>query len=459
MSTAPPESSLRESALEIYRSGLRKITPEYLLRQALRVENNPLELEGDDLRLTFLEREERVALSPGGRILLLAVGKAAAPMALEAHAILGNRIGRGLVVTKEGFSLAGLPWPVRETGHPVPDEKGVAAAAEAEALLRDATRDDLALVLVSGGASALLPAPIAGISLPDKQALVERMLRANMDIHEINTVRKAVSRFKGGGLAALAAPARTVGLYLSDVPGDRLSSIGSGPTVPEPVRFEEVVTLLREKGLWDETPAAVQAALREGREPGKTPPEPPAMPPLNGLIGANRHLLRAMGEAAEGLGFRAGIIEEPTTGLNHDALPGLLERWEAFRREQRGSSGSKAGAEKPLAFISGGETTVEVTGSGKGGRCQELAALMLPRMEEGTVFLAAGSDGNDGPTDAAGGVVDRGSWLDIQARNLPYGNLLADNDSYRLLELSGNLIKVPPTRNNVMDVHLFLGLP
>jgi hydroxypyruvate reductase len=245
-------------------------------------------------------------------------------------------------------------------------------------------------------------------------------------------------------LAALAAPARVVGLYLSDVPGDNLSSIGSGPTVPEPVNFAAVVALLRSKGIWEQVPAGVRTVLERGQAPAKTP----ATPPVNGLIGTNRHLLRAIDEAAQAAGFHTRVHEEPATGLNAEALPRLLARWEAFRRE--------AGPGRRLCHISGGETTVEVRGQGLGGRCQELAALMLPRLDGITVFLAAGSDGNDGPTDAAGGVVDRESWQRVQTEGIPYDALLADNDSYHLLERSGNLIKVAPTRNNVMDVHLFL---
>jgi glycerate 2-kinase len=430
-------AALRAQAVALYQQGLARITPEYLLRQAL--------VPADALELNFLDRREHIALGPGARLWLLAIGKAAAPMAAEAQRLLGARIAGGLVVTKAGFSLPGLPWPVHETGHPVPDARGVAAARAVEALLRRVSAADVVLVLMSGGASALLPAPLEGISLEEKQALVQLMLRTNMDIHEINTVRKAVSRFKGGGLAALAAPARVVGLYLSDVPGDNLSSIGSGPTVPEPVDFPAVVALLRGKGIWERVPASVRGVLERGQAPAKTPPTPP----VNGLIGTNRHLLRAIGEAAQAAGFRIGSDETPTTGLNAEALPHLLRGWEAFRREHPGA--------RRLCRVSGGETTVEVRGKGLGGRCQELAALAMPHLDAATVFLAAGSDGNDGPTDAAGGVVDRESWQRVQAEGIPYEALLADNDSYHLLERSGNLIKVPPTRNNVMDVHLFLG--
>ncbi len=459
MPRAQPQAhpqALRERALEIYRQGLQRITPEALVRQAVALEGAALPGHVQ-LRLDFLDRQERLTLAPGARLGLLAVGKAAAPMAAELHRVLGARIRRGLVVTKHGFGLPGLPFPVRETGHPVPDEHGVRAAAEAEALVRGLEPQDVLLVAVSGGASALLPAPIAGVTLADKQRLVQLMLRTNMDIHEINRVRKAVSRLKGGGLAALADPRQSVGLLLSDVPGDEPGSIGSGLTVPEQTRFEAVIALLRAKGLWEQAPEAVRRALESGAQV----PKQPLRPPINGLIGSNRHLLRAMEQAALAAGFLTRVVEAPLTGLNAQALPVLQARWQAWRREAAANVTANDAANdgaRPLALICGGETTVEVKGRGLGGRCQELAALMLPRMEPGTVFLAAGSDGNDGPTDAAGGIVDRASWLAAQAAGVPYQALLDDNDSYHLLQRTGNLIQVPPTRNNVMDVYLFLGL-
>ena len=432
---------LRIQAVTLYGRGLQAITPGVLMRRAV-------EVSGDTLQVRFLDRSERVELTAGGRLVLVAVGKAAAPMAGEAHRILGSRIDAGLVVTKTGFALPGLPYPTREAAHPVPDEAGVAAAEEVARVAGGLNSGDLLLVLVSGGASALLPAPIAGISLADKQRIVEAMLRTEMDIHEINRVRKAVSRIKGGGLAALAAPARVLGLYLSDVPGDGLASIGSGPTVPDPVDAPAVIELLRRKGIWEGAPEPLRRALESGAAVKDF--SDLSAPPVNGLIGTNRHLLHAIRAAAEEAGYAVRVEEAPTTGLNAEALPRLLERWEAYRR-------AAPPGNRPLCLVSGGETVVQVTGQGLGGRCQELAAQMMPRLDERSVFLAAGSDGNDGPTDAAGGVVDRESWLRVQAEDIPYSALLADHDSYRLLERSRNLIKVPPTRNNVMDVHLFLG--
>ena len=430
-------AEIRRQVLSIYQKGLDSITPEFLLRNALFPEEGALRLE-------FLRGSETVTLHPEGRVFLVAIGKAAAPMAMECARLMPGNISEGIVVTKEGFSLPDLPFAVYETGHPVPDERGARAAEAVETLLNKTRQEDLVLVLVSGGASALLPAPIAGISLQEKQDLVGLMLRTNMDIHQINTVRKAVSRMKGGGLARLAAPARVVGLCLSDVPGDNLSSIGSGPTVPEPVDLPAARQLLLQKSLWSQLPDAVRNALNEE----SAVPEVALSPPINGLIGTNRHLLRSMARESEALGFLTKVIEEPTTGLNPEAIPRLKTRWLEFCREAENT--------RALCLISGGETTVEVSGSGLGGRCQELAAMMMPLMEEGTVFLAAGSDGNDGPTDAAGGSADLESWRRIQNEGIPYQELLEDNDSYHLLERSGNLIKVPPTRNNVMDVHIFL---
>jgi len=437
--------ALRDRAVALYREGLARITPEFLLRQALF-------LAGTRLSLTFLDRVENVFLAPAAGIHVVAIGKAAAPMAAELNRLLGARVRTGLIVTKAGFALPDAPYPQHETGHPVPDEAGIAAAQAVETLARGVPASDVLLVLVSGGASALLPAPVAGISLADKQRLVALMLRSDMDIHEINRVRKGISRLKGGGLAALAGPARVIGLYLSDVPGDDLASIGSGPTVPEPVEYPALIALLQAKGLWEETPATIRHVLQTGTPPHKQP----SRLPLNGLIGANRHLLRAIQAAAEAGGFRTRVLEQPLTGLNSAAVPRLLEDWRAWRAEAGGPPG---GAGAPLALIRGGETTVEVKGKGLGGRCQELAALMLARIDGDSVFLAAGSDGNDGPTDAAGGVVDRESWDAARAQGIPYEALLADNDSYHLLERTGNLIRVPPTRNNVMDVYVFLCAP
>lgn len=434
----PLSEELRKQAVDIYNNGLAHITPEALLR-------NALSLDGDTLVLNFLEGEQRVPLPKNGTIRLFSVGKAAAPLAMKAHQILGELVSEGLVVTKTGFGLEGMPYLQIEAAHPVPDANGEQAAKAAAELAKRTGEEDILLVLVSGGASALLPSPLPGVSLADKQALAEQMLRTEMDIHQINHVRKAISQLKGGGLASLAANATVVGMYLSDVPGDDMASIGSGPTIPEAVNSKSVIGLLQEKGLWETTPEAIRKILEDGS--AEAAKKPPAKTPINGLIGTNRHLLYAMADAAREMGYLTWVEEASTTGLNAEALPRLLGEWEDFSRQHR---------DVAVCRISGGETLVEVRGSGMGGRCQELAALMLPKLAEEDVFLAAGSDGNDGPTDAAGGVVDRESWEKINALKIPYADLLKDNDSYHLLERSGNLIKVPPTRNNVSDVHLFI---
>ncbi len=428
---------LRKEALELYRAGLQSVTPELLVNNALHYEKNAITCH-------FLDRRERVLLPAPGQVCVVAVGKAAAPMAKQAQSILGSAIKTGLIVTKYGFGLDSPPFEQLECGHPTPDEAGEKAARRLEALVKPLGKDDILLALISGGTSALLPAPIPGISLAEKQALTQGMLAVNLDIHQINTVRKAMSRLKGGGLAALAAPAQSLGLYLSDVPGDSLGSIGSGLTQPETIDAQKVVGLLRSRGLWSKTPEILRQQLEKGQLVSKTF----IPPPLHGLIGTNRHLLQAVEKAAKIKGYRTHVVEEPTTGLNPKALPLLMKRWTNLCANH--SEHSK------LCLISGGETTVEVKGTGKGGRCQELAAQMMPLLRGKDVFLAAGSDANDGPTDAAGGVVDAESWRRVQQKKLAYRALLENNDSYTLLKQSQNLIQEPPSRNNVMDLHVFL---
>ncbi|HEX9843554.1 MAG TPA: DUF4147 domain-containing protein, partial [bacterium] len=373
-----------------------------------------------------------------------------APLAAEAARLLGPRIDQGLVVTKAGFGLPRLPFPQHECGHPVPDAHGLAAAEAAEALLRGRDARDVVLVLISGGASALLPAPVPGVTLADKQALSQAMLRADMDIHAINRVRKALSRLKGGGMARLAAPARVVGLYLSDVPGDDLASIGSGPTVPQPADPASAAALLRARGLWEAAPATVRAALVR---PAQSPPPAGSTypPPLNVLIGANRHLLRAVAQAARAVGFAPVVDEEPLTGRVEQAVEALRARWAELPASTPGPAGGRP------CLILGGEVTVEVRGLGRGGRCQELAARMLPHLDPRSVFLALGSDGNDGSTDAAGGLVHAGAWRAVAARGIAYRALLEDNDAYALLDALDCLLRIAPTRNNLMDLYAFFG--
>lgn len=426
---------LRALALGLYREGLVQFTPEVCVRRALRLEN-------EELVVRLGDTERRFGL-PAQGVHLVAIGKAAAPMASEAARVLEGRVAQGLIVTKYEFSLADSPFPQRETGHPLPDAAGVAAAEEVERIAAALDADALLLVLLSGGASALLPAPRKGLSLAEKQTLGQAMLHSGMDIHQMNRVRKALSRLKGGGLAACAAPAQTVCLCISDVPGDALGSIGSGPTVPEPSDPAGVIALLREFNLWEGVPQAVQQVISTLPEASPMPQPPP----YNGIIAANADLLAVMAQQAHKKGFDTQVLAQPITGLNHAAQKDLLRHWHTCCEQSNAAR---------LCLIAGGETTVEVRGSGRGGRCQDLAAWMMSDLEAGEVFLAAGSDGNDGPTDAAGGVVDRESWLRVQRNGIPRQSLLENHDSYSFLERSGNLIRIPPSRNNLMDLYLFL---
>ena len=371
------------------------------------------------------------------RVWVVAVGKAARAMAAAARAeLVASRRVSGTIVVTNAENAAPLDGAeVHVAGHPVPDEGGLHAAQAVEAMLAQAQADDLVLALISGGGSALLPAPVAGVTLTDKAEASRLMLGAGLDITEMNSIRQHLSRLKGGGLARAAAPARVVALILSDVIGDDLRVIASGPTVAPISTRAEARALLEARGLWARMPEAVRTALNRPEE---------AQVPLeaeNRLIGSNRRSLLAM---AEGTGGQ--IWSEALVGDVAQAADWLVARMRT------------APAGRVLAFC-GGETTVTLRGQGRGGRNQELAlrvAIGMAGVGRPWVFLSGGTDGRDGPTDAAGGVVDGGTLARIEAAGGDWRALLEDNDSYRALGLAGDLLMTGGTGTNVADVQIVM---
>ncbi|WP_182085887.1 DUF4147 domain-containing protein [Aureimonas sp. ME7] len=375
-------------------------------------------------------------LPPGGRLSLIAVGKAAPAMAKAALSVV--EADETLVVTIDGLDAAIPGAEVMAASHPVPDERGERAAREA---LRRASalgpRDHL-LALVSGGASALLPAPLEGLTLADKIAVNRLLLSSGADIRETNLVRQSLSRLKGGGLARAAHPARVVSLVLSDVVGDDLSVVASGPTAPPLGTPAEAAALLRRLHLWDRLPDAVRTHLLRSDRPASAPPVAD-----NRLIGSNTLSLMAMAEASGA----ARIVAEPLIGDVADAADTVLRHM----------------PEPGGVVLLGGETTVHVVGGGLGGRNQELAlrvaALAKERGLAGDwVFLSAGTDGRDGPTDAAGGLVDPGTIARLRAAGVDPSDALARNDSYHALQASRDLIRMAPTGTNVADLQVLIRL-
>ena len=384
-------------------------------------------------------------------IYVIGAGKAGASMAQAAERVLGRRITAGLINVKDGHLAPLRRIELNQCGHPVPDERGAAGSVRIAQIAAAAGRDDLVLCLVSGGASALLPLPAEGITLEEKQATTRLLLACGATIHEINAVRKHISRIKGGQLARLAAPARVESLLLSDVIGDNLDVIGSGPTAPDASTFATVAAIFDRYAIRTRVPASVRTRIERGAR-GEIPETPKPKDPLfarvrNTVVGGNRLALDAAARAARLLGYRTLILSSTIEGETRE-----IARMHAAIAREISSTGRPV--RPPACIITGGETTVTIKGDGLGGRNQEftLAAALdiagLPRV----VVFSAGTDGSDGPTDAAGAIAD-GQTLARQ----PDARLYLDrNDSYHYFQPLGDLVITGPTNTNVMDVRLIL---
>ena len=392
--------------------------------------------------------------SGAGRLVVVAFGKAAWPMCRAVEAGLVDRVSAGVAITKYGHGGALKKIKIFEASHPLPDEKGAAAAAEAIELLEAADEKTLILCLASGGGSALLVSPAEGISLEEKQQTTDLLLRCGADIGELNAVRKHLSRVKGGRLAAIAHPAEVLSLILSDVIGDPLDVIASGPTAPDGSTFGDAMAILEKYDLLSKVPPNVRRLLEEGvtgqREETPKPGDPLFRRVENRIIGNNGIAIEAARSKAESLGFEASCRREPVSGDVEEAATELADLALWAKNEKETTS--------PLCFISGGETTVAVRGSGKGGRNMELALHFAEKIRDvpGITLLSAGTDGTDGPTDAAGALVDGATVPDALAKGHDAAAYLANNDSYSFFDKAGGLFKTGPTGTNVMDLQIMI---
>lgn len=379
------------------------------------------------------------------RLFVIGAGKAAAAMARAVEKFYGKRIEAGVIVTKYGH--AGRLKRIRclEAAHPVPDEAGIFGARAIEDLAKSAGPKDLVLCLISGGASALLPAPVAGVSLAEKQQTTQLLLACGATIHELNCVRKHLSTLKGGRLAQMVYPARLETLILSDVIGDPLDVIGSGPTVPDTSTLEDVWAIFEKYGLVAKLPASVREQLEETPKPGDRAFERVR----NVLVGSNQLSLNAAKACAKELGYKPMLL---STTLDGEASE-VARTFVAIAREVRASGNP---ARPPLALIAGGETTVRLAEHhGLGGRNQEMALAAAIGLDgaKDAVFLAAGTDGTDGPTDAAGAYAT-GTTLSRSKRSAH--DHLERNDAYHFFEPLNDLLMTGPTGTNVMDLYLLL---
>jgi len=440
---------LFSDAKDIFLHSLKPVDPYQAVKRFVRVQGDTVELGPPEDPIAALHLEDY------RRVLVVGGGKASSPMARALEDLLGPRVSTGLVNVKSGFTEPLGKIELIEAEHPVPGNLGVGGTRRILEKLHEAGEKDLVFSVISGGGSALLPSPAGEITLEEKQTVTRKLLECGAVIDEINAVRKHISSSKGGQMARAAYPATTVNLMLSDVVGDKLDVIASGPFTPDGSTFDQVLRIFRKYNLED-IPKAVLDYIQAGVE-GRVPETPKAGDPVfenvhNIVVGSNILACRAAEERAGALGYNTLILSSMIEGETRDVAlvhAGIAKEILA----------SGLPIEKPACIISGGETTVTVKGSGLGGRNMEFAlaaAIHLQTCAGPVVILSGGTDGNDGPTDAAGAfadptTVERGKSAGVEANDS-----LAANDSYHFFERIGDLLVTGPTKTNVMDIRLVL---
>lgn len=436
---------MRNDALKIFSAAVRAVQPQFLLPRHMRWHNNQLQL-GEQL---FDQQHIN-------KLFIIGAGKASAAMAREAEIVLGNRIDAGVIVTKYEHAFKLKTIQCIEAGHPVPDENSLLAGRETIRLLKNAGEKDVVVALISGGASALLIDCPPGVLLPELQIVFNKLLQSGATIEEMNTVRKHLSAgIKGGQLLRTAAPATVISFILSDVIGDPLDIIASGPTVADRSTFAEAWDIVRKYQLTEKLPVSIIRWLQQGLAK-QIPDTPKPGDPIfdkshNYLIGTNRIALEAAAAMAKELRYTPVIITDALMGEASDKARELVLQVQQYE------------GPRPACLLLGGETTVTINNPGKGGRNQEfaLAALVelqkaFPNSERVPVLLSAGTDGTDGPTDAAGAVVDAAVIKLANQRKLIAEDYLIQNDSYNFFHQAGGHVITGPTHTNVMDIVVLL---
>ena len=436
----------------IYRDAVREVDPAGLIQSRVKKDGRTLLIHGQYTKIS----ED---LSLYKQVIVLGIGKASARMAAAMENILGDELSAGFVITKYGHGLKLRKIQVMEAGHPVPDENSLEGARILSQMAAVADVHTLIINLISGGGSSLLCLPADGISLEDKRQTTRVLLASGADIDEMNCIRKHISKVKGGGLARIASPARLINLILSDVIGDRIDTIASGITTPDHTTFQDALSIVRKYALEDKLPQAVKDHLVCGVQ-GKIPETPKAGDPVfrntvNIILGNNTLACDAARRTAQRLGYDAHILSATVAGEASGA-------GSYFAQLAKIIASGESGISKPAAIIAGGETTVTIRGKGKGGRNQEMAlafALELHRIcpeSPNIFFLSAGTDGSDGPTDAAGAFVKPALMEKMKAISAQAEAFLMENDSYHFFSNTGDLFKTGPTYTNVCDVQILL---
>jgi len=440
---------MRIEAQEIFKSAVESVNPYQAVRRFVRVEGGRLSAGPEDQPVVALNMNEY------DRILVVGGGKATAPMAKAMEELLGSRISQGIINVKYGVGADLTITEIVEASHPLPDMNGIEGTSKILDLLQNAGEKDLVFSLISGGGSALLVQPAGGITLEEMQDLTRSLLECGASIDEINTLRKHISSVKGGQMARAAMPATTINLMLSDVVGDSMDVIASGPFVPDTSTFEDALDIITKYDL-KEVPAAIQSHLAAGME-GRIPETPKAGDPAfdrvhNLIIGSNILALQAAEERAKSMGYNTLILSSMIEGETREVA-----------RVHTGIAREMVKTGRPVScpgcLISGGETTVTIRGKGLGGRNQEFclaAALELKGLSPRIVVLSGGTDGDDGPTNAAGAIVDPMTVRRGKEAGISASDFLGNNDAYHFFEKTDDLLITGPTGTNVMDVRLVL---
>ncbi|MCX7067892.1 MAG: glycerate kinase [Methylococcales bacterium] len=430
---------LKQHALQIFQAGVAAADPYQAVKHCLYLDALPNE-----------------------KIHLIAFGKAACAMAQAAVELIpAHRLaGIGIAVTNYENVRAVDNVEVIGAGHPLPDTQGFQAAQKIAERVSQAQTNDLVLILISGGGSALLPYPVVGVTLEEKSATTDLLLACGANIQEINCVRKHLSQLKGGGLARLATPATVHALILSDVLGDDLSTIASGTTVADTSTYSEAIVVLQNKGVWTRIPESVQQHLEKGKQGliAETPKPDDSVFNRTSyvLCASNTVSLKAAQKTAEQLGYNTQIYSEQLCGIAREEAEKL-----AIYASTLTSRNARASSPKPIALLAGGETTVNLKGNGKGGRNQEFAlafalAAEKHRLTGQWTLLSGGTDGRDGPTDAAGGIVNASSLQTMINAGINPQEYLNNNDAYNALNSSNDLLITGATGTNVADLQILL---
>jgi len=436
---------LRRDAVDIFLACVKAADPEQAVKRSLSIEGSVLRFGKNDF----------IDISRFTRIVVLGAGKASAAMARGLEMVLGKRLSGGLVVVKHGHGLTLKCVDIAESGHPTPTKEGEAAVSRILEIVESLGVQDLVLGCFSGGGSALLSLPVAGITLQDKIDMTDKLLSSGADIFEINAVRKHISQVKGGQLLRYIYPATVINLMLSDVIGDDPSTIASGPLAPDGTTFADAWEVLEKYQLLDCAPASIVERLFRGLK-GQEKETPKQDNPIfehahHLIVGSNILSLKAGARAAQKLGYRTLILSSTVRGETTQAA-----EFHAYVAEEIRSSENPI--PPPACVLSGGETTVKVRGVGLGGRNQHFVLALADEASriEGCVFLSAGTDGTDGPTDAAGAIVDSKTLSRSATLGLSPKKYLADHDSYHFFQELDDLVKTGPTLTNVMDIHIVL---